>query len=98
MPPNSNVAVHQAHCVAAEIAMAQHTHDKLIFCGDFNLPNVHWTNDSLGLRVTKNCRTLADHFAYFVMIDLQTQVIKTDYFSYNFRNHDFTRLNLHLSD
>lgn len=68
IPPNSSMEVYQTHCHTVEEICQQHQNAKLVIFGDYNLPNMKWQNENMGLQVsgpdTSPAGFLAECFAF----------------------------------
>lgn len=52
IPPNSPIHMYEPFMSAVKIIISTHSDCVFLFCGDFNLPNVRWSNDNYGLSYT----------------------------------------------
>lgn len=52
LPPNSLVQLYESHVSSIENILSIYSPHSIIICGDYNLPNINWASDNLGLVVT----------------------------------------------
>ena len=68
LPQPLSVDTVQAHCSAIDSLLQRYPKHDLCLLGDYNLPNVNWINDDLGVRASRDNREvvklLSDCFAY----------------------------------
>jgi len=83
LPPRSPLSVVDSHTASIEHIISSYKPNSLVICGDYNLPNINWSSDELGLIGTNDSSIIS------------TTII--DSFSYlNFFQHNFFR-NIHGS-
>lgn len=67
-PPQSPSEIYEAYCESLDEALYDNNCDNIVICGDFNLPNVVWDNDSLGVKarntVSIQASKVIDYFAF----------------------------------
>jgi len=51
-PPNSPIHIYESFMSAVQTIISTHSDCVFLFCGDFNLPDVSWSNDNYGLSYT----------------------------------------------
>lgn len=49
LPPNSPLQLYECHINCVENIMSEYSSTPFVLCGDFNIPNVNWLSDNLGL-------------------------------------------------
>ena len=49
IPPSSNAVLYQTHGMTIDYIFEVYPESKLILAGDYNLPNIEWGNDGMGL-------------------------------------------------
>jgi len=71
IPPLSDVDVYTAHCNSIENILSVSPNADILIIGDYNLPNIHWFNDTNGSlqytsgSVCSNVRQADTLYAYF---------------------------------
>lgn len=68
IPPMSAVNIYEDHCANVDFVVETYPQHTLYLIGDYNLPNVVFTNDDLGTLILNNnnhiAQTLCDSFAF----------------------------------
>uniref|UniRef100_A0A2S2QRB9 Endonuclease/exonuclease/phosphatase domain-containing protein n=1 Tax=Sipha flava TaxID=143950 RepID=A0A2S2QRB9_9HEMI len=73
-PPNCPLSAYESFISAVQSVLLLHPECVFIFCGDFNLPDIMWSNDDFGLlyNTVSNPRVqcIPDAFAFFIFFQL----------------------------
>lgn len=76
IPPRSDVTVYNMHCASVEEILGGRADCSVAIFGDYNLPNVCWSNDEFGVTVdsppSHPARLVAESFAYLGLSQLNT--------------------------
>jgi hypothetical protein len=66
LPPHSPLNVVESHVASVEQIISSYESVSVILCGDYNLPNVTWSSDKLGLIAANyhNTAPIIDSFSY----------------------------------
>ncbi|XP_022178703.1 uncharacterized protein LOC111039470 [Myzus persicae] len=91
LPPRSPLSVVESHITSVEHIISSYKPNSLVICGDYNLPNINWSSDELGLIGTNDpniiSTTIIDSFSYL------------NFFQHNFfRNNHGSILDLVFSN
>ncbi|XP_060876918.1 uncharacterized protein LOC132949850 [Metopolophium dirhodum] len=91
LPPRSPLSVVESHTTSVEHIISSYKPNSLVICGDYNLPNINWSSDELGLIGTNDpsiiSTTIIDSFSYL------------NFFQHNFfRNNHSSILDLVFSN
>jgi len=69
-PPNSLISAYEAFMSTVQSVLLLHPDCVFIFCGDFNLPDVKWSNDDFGLLYNSisnpRIQCIPEAFAFFL--------------------------------
>lgn len=73
-PPKSSAELYEAFCNSLEEATTVADYDKIIICGDFNLPSIAWDNDDYGIIVGQSAPlqacSIIDCFAFLNLFQI----------------------------
>lgn len=76
IPPKSDVTVYNEHCASVEEILGGRADCSVVIFGDYNLPNVDWSNDEFGVTVNSPpshaATKVAESFAYLGLSQLNT--------------------------
>lgn len=68
LPPHSPLPIVESHVSSVEQVISCYKPQSIILCGDYNLPNVTWSSDELGLTASSESNiistTIIDSFSY----------------------------------
>lgn len=63
IPPSNRFTLHESHVSSIQTIALDNTNSTFIFCGDFNLPDISWSNDNYGLLYSSHQVTVfPNHF------------------------------------
>lgn len=76
MPPHFPLSIVESHVFRIEQIVSNHKLDLVILCGDYNIPHVSWSSDSLGLCAVGSFSsitfTILDSFSFLNFFQLNS--------------------------
>ncbi|KAL5242465.1 hypothetical protein ACI65C_009875 [Semiaphis heraclei] len=71
IPPSSPFTIYESHVSSVQTIALANTNCTFIFCGDFNLPDISWSNDNYGLLYSSpSSHCLPESFSYLNLFQL----------------------------
>lgn len=74
IPPQSSVENYEAYCQSIEEVLSKNSCDKICLCGDFNLPDIKWQSDHMGVSAlsgtSSQASVIVDFMAYLNLFQI----------------------------